>query len=396
MFTLLGHRHRKHQSIKHSSVFIFLMLFVLHASPTFYINSGFLSTLFSETQVGILYTIASLITVIGVLTLRRLLPHFGNYNLFMIAIMSEFFALIGLMTALSPTIVIFSFFLHFASTALIFFNVDIFLESSSCDKETGGTRGSSLSFQNLGFVLGPLAASFFIGVDDYWKVYALSIGILIPTIIFGSRYFGVFADPKYKHVPFLTQARKIIHEKDIFFALLCAFMLRVFFAWMIIYSPLFLHNSIGFSLQATTLIIAIGLIPFILLEYILGRLADTRYGEKEFMSIGFIIMSLACAAFVFAPQIPSFILWVSIIFMTRVGASMVEVMSEIYIFKKIDVTDISTISFFRVLQPSAYVISPIIATVALYFLGDIKYLFIILALYLLFGLRYSLALHDTR
>jgi len=396
MFTLLGHRHRKHQVIKHSSVFIFLLLFVLHISPTFYINSGFLSTFFSATGVSMIYTVASLITIGGVLLVRKLLPKIGNYNLFMLAMFGELFALVGMLTAIHPTVVMFSFFLHFISTAIIFFNLDVFLESSSCDEKTGGTRGTSLTFQNLGFILGPIAASLLIGIDSYWKVYAFSILILIPAIILGARSFGNFGDPKYKRISFFLQTKQIIKEKDIFFALLCAFMLRVFFAWMVIYSPLFLHNTIGFTWQATTLIIGLGLIPFVLLEYWLGKLADNRYGEKEFMSLGFVVMAIACAAFVFAPQIPNFILWVSIIFMTRVGASMVEVMSEIYIFKKIDVTDINTISFFRILQPTAYVISPIIATIALYFLGDIKWLFLVLALYLLYGLRYSLALNDTK
>ena len=59
---------------------------------------------------------------------------------------------------------------------------------------------------------------------------------------------------------------------------------------MIIYTTLYLHDTMKFSWQSIGSIYAFMLLPFVLLSlsYPLGRLSD-KIGEKKILIIGFII-----------------------------------------------------------------------------------------------------------
>ena len=163
---------------------------------------------------------------------------------------------------------------------------------------------------------------------------------------------------------------------------------------MIIYTPIYLNQYIGFNWEKIGIIFTIMLLPYILFELPIGYLADWRFGEKEFLTAGFLITSLSTVAIVFIGS-TNFILWIIILFLTRVGASFIQISSESYFFKQVDDTNVNIISFFRNASPLAYIIAPLIATIFLTFFAY-QYLFLALALIMLFGLRYSLTLHDTK
>ena len=74
---------------------------------------------------------------------------------------------------------------------------------------------------------------------------------------------------------------------------------------------------------------------------------------------------------------------------------MIEVMTESYFFKHMDSGDTNIISAWRRNLPFAFILAPTLAIVILSFF-DYKYLFLILGLIMLYGLRYSLTIKDTR
>jgi hypothetical protein len=80
--------------------------------------------------------------------------------------------------------------------------------------------------------------------------------------------------------------------------------------------------------------------------------------------------------------------------MTRVGASMVEIMNETYFFKKNSDRTPDLIGVFRLTRPFAYLIAPVIASMLLMAL-DYPSLFVVLGILMLYGLRYSLTIKDT-
>src|SRR5690606_1462126 len=100
-----------------------------------------------------------------------------------------------------------------------------------------------------------------------------------------------------------------------------------FFAWMVIYVPVYLSVELGFNWEEIGSILFVALMAYVLLEYAIGYLADNYFGEKEMMALGCIIMSLSVSCFIFLDG-SSVLPWMIAMFMTRVGAAFVETTSE--------------------------------------------------------------------
>ena len=117
------------------------------------------------------------------------------------------------------------------------------------------------------------------------------------------------------------------------------------------------------------------LLPFIIFEIPVGKIADIHFGEKELLSAGFIITAIFTIIISFI-SIKSFILWAIILFATRVGASLIEITTESYFFKHVKGDDADIISFFRINSPLAYIAGPIAAIISLQFL-PFQYIFLV-------------------
>src|SRR3989338_11699608 len=125
------------------------------------------------------------------------------------------------------------------------------------------------------------------------------------------------------------------------------------------------------------------LLPYLLLEYPLGRLADGKVGEKELLGCGFVLMAITVGII---PLIHtgSLIIWTIILFGTRVGAAMIESMSATYFYKKVEARDLNLIALFRDMRPLGYIVGPILAGVVVAKFSMAS-LFLILGGVMLFG-----------
>ncbi len=377
-----------------SIIYLLAFFFTLHMTPATYVTSSFLSQFIKESNVGYLYAIASFVTVIIFLIIRPILKKFGNYKTFLIVLIIESLMLsVLLLPNLNSTIVTTVFIVSFIMHALSFFHLDIFLEHYSSDNDTGIIRSSFLTAQNIAFIIGPLVAGLLLTNQDYWKIFLFGLIFMFPTIFIAVKYMRTFKDPDYKEPDLFRTALNVLKNKNLFSIVNTQALLRVFYAWMIIYTPIFLSNYIGFQISEVAFIIGIALVAFLILEPPLGYIADKVFGEKEALVLGFVIMAISTSAMSFV-DIKNFWLWVFILFMTRVGASMVELMSESYFFKKIDDKNLNMMSLFRMIRPVTYVIFPALASVLLYFI-EIKYLFLILGIFMLYGIKHSLSIKDT-
>jgi len=136
------------------------------------------------------------------------------------------------------------------------------------------------------------------------------------------------------------------------------------------------------------------LIPFVILDYPLGKLSD-KIGEKKMLIIGFFINIIFTLLIPLISE-PRVWIWAIILFGTRVGSATIEAMSEIYFFKKIDAENSEAISFFRNTYSLSFVIAPIIATPILFLIPSFKYLFFILGAIMLVGLLISYRIRDIK
>ena len=377
-------------------VAIYAMEFFLSllVAVNIYINSSFLLTFTTEDFVGIIYSVGSFLTILSVLLATKVLEKYGNYKTILILFVLNTISLVGLAIFKSFSFVIFAFFIHFILSVILFFNLDAFIENYSQNEKTGAIRGTTLTVCNIAFIIGPIIAGFLSVGGAFWKIYIVAAILNLPILLLLILNFKNFKDPQYNKLKFWETAKKVAKNKDVRGIFVADFVLRSFFAWMVIYSVIYLNKYIGFGFDSIGIIMSVMLFAYLFLELPLGILADKKFGEKEILNIGFVILIISTAALSFITG-KNLIVWAGAFFATRVGAAMVEIMTETYFFKKIDRTDTNVLSLFRMMRPFAYMLAPIIATVFLIFF-DIKYIFIAIAAITLIGLKYGLSIKDTQ
>ena len=374
--------------------FLFIALFILHISPATYINTNFLNQFFDFKYVGLIYIIASIATIFIVLGLRDKLRKFGNYKIFTWVLLFEALVLITLILSQSAFVAVISIIGLFITYTITFICLDIFLEKYTFNNDTGKIRGYYLTSINSALIVGPFISSILLINENFKNVYVFMLFLLLPILFLSRELFKNFEDEPYDQIKIITGFKKLKKDQDIYSTVMSSFILQFFYAWMIIYFPIYLVQEIGFSLSEVTLIMSIALIPFVLIQSTAGKLADKKYGEKEMLVIGFIVLSLFTGLISFI-NIPNISIWIAVLFMTRVGASMIEIMTETHIFKRIDGGDINTISVFRILNPTALIAGSFVGSLFLHIVS-FNMLFLILSGITLYGLRYAFAIVDTK
>ena len=217
---------------------------------------------------------------------------------------------------------------------------------------------------------------------------------LIPVLYMLAVRFRHFVDPVYEMFSPKRVWVALQKNNNLFHVSMAQFLMRLFFSWNVVYLPIYLNQTIGFSWPEIGLILFLMLIPYILIEYPAGVIADKYLGEKELLATGFVITVLATIALYFL-ETPTLLLWALVLFVTRMGTALIESMSETYFFKQIDGDDTSILSIFRMLRPMGYMVGPILAA-GLLFVVDISTLWIILAAIMCLGVFHAYALEDTK
>ncbi|MBU1246820.1 MFS transporter [Patescibacteria group bacterium] len=389
----------KHKLILVIYAMVFLTAF--HTAASLYVESSFMNSTVEQlstnkigTLVGLVYATASLITLITLIHISKILRRVGNFRMAVFVVFIEILSLFGLVLAQSPIFLMLVFIVHLIVSSLFIFNLDLFLESSSQDKETGTLRGTFLTSFSVAFVLAPFIAGLLLTNGDFWKLFFVSALVMIPVLLLLYTQFRNHKDPVYDNVPFLKTLKEIKRRKNIYKIMVSSFLLKFFYSWMVIYVPIYLYQEMGIPMsQILGVIIPIMLLPFVFLGIPLGKLADTVLGEKEILTIGFIIMGVSTMSLAYITS-ANLAIWIFLLFLTRIGASCVDTMSETYFYKKIDATDTHLIGCFKTLIPLAYLLGPLVATGFLGFF-EYKFLFIVLGIIMLTGTRHSLTLEDT-
>ena len=369
-------------------------LFAIHSAFIAYIDSSFLASFVGEKYVGLIFTISAILSILALSKASLFLSRLGNYRTTIFLLILEALLLAGLASIKIPLVTIPLFIIHYAILTVLILNFDIFIEHFSDNGNTGSIRGTFLTVINLSWVIAPFIAGSILTNSDFWKIYLLSASAMIPVFAIIFLKFKDVPDNHYNHPPFWETIKKVYRNKSIYKIFSASFLLYFFFRWMIIYTPIYLSHHIGFTWDKIGIIFTIMLLPYVLFELPLGKLADSRFGEKEFLTIGFIIIAISTMTMAFITS-SNFLVWAVILFITRIGGSFIEISSESYFFKQVDDTDTNIISFFRNTKPLAFVVAPLIATIILR-IFPYQYLFLALGVIMLFGLRYSMTLRDTR
>jgi len=382
--------------MKHNRKIIYLagFLFSIPVALTSYINSSFLENYISESYIGIIYIIASIITIFGLLKMPKILNNLGNRFTIFLSCSILFLSLILLSFVNNIFIIIIAFISYFIFTNFIITSLDIFIEDFSKNSPVGKLRGFYLMIINSAWVLAQLISGSIIKKSSFQGIYLFSAFFLFLVSLIFIFFLHNFKDPKYKKISILKTIRSFIHKKHISKIYLINLILKFFFAWMVIYTPIYLYQYIGFEWEEIGIIFGIMLIPFVILDFPLGKLSD-KIGEKKILIFGFLII---IPFVLIIPFIREALLWVwaLILFITRIGAATIEIMSESYFFKIVKEENIDEISFFRNTLPLSYIVAPLIAFPVLILIPSFEYLFFVLGIVLLIGFFITLRLIDVR
>jgi MFS family permease len=360
-------------------MYVLSFIFSLHIAVSAYINSKFLTEIISERYVGILYALASILTLFLLIKSSIILKNFGNRRLVIFFLFINMLALVGLITSINPYIIGASFILFSITNTLSFFCIDIFIEHFGNNKTIGKTRGLYLTTLNVAWVFSPLLASFLIEGGGYKAIYSISflmVSIMTIGLVFLTKDFQ---DKTYRKTPFLETFKYLKTNAQMLSILTINFLLQFFYVWMVIYTPIYLYNYIGFNWHQIGIIFTIMLLPFVLLELPVGMLIDKyNLNKKVLLYIGFSVM--ICSTFLISIiSVPDIVLWAIILFITRVGASIIESTAEIYFFSNVKEEDANLLGLYRDMVPVSYIIAPIIATLV-FIIFPYKYLFVILSI----------------
>jgi MFS family permease len=369
-------------------MYVLSFLFSLHIALSAYVNSTFLIKIISEKYVGILFAIASFATLFLLSKSASILKHFGNRNFILWSLLVNMLSLVGMITSKNAYVIGTSFVALMTTNTLVYLSIDIFIEHYGDPQTIGKTRGLYLTIINLAWMLTPLITALLITKEGgYVAIYILSLfSVIVMTV---GLLFSVknFEDSVYKKIPFIETYRFLKTNHHMASIMIINFLLQFFFAWMIVYTPIYLFKHIGLNWEQIGVIFTIMLSPFVIFGLPIGILIDKYHIKKRtLLYVGFIIMIIS-TSLISTIKTSDIVVWSIILFLTRTGASIIETTSEIYIFTHIKEEETFMLSIFRDMTPLAYIIAPVLATVVFIYL-PFNYLFLVLSVILLAGFYY--------
>lgn len=393
---------RQNSDKKYLRLMAYLAGFFLtvHVAFPSYFNAQFLEQFVGEKWVGMIFALSSLLTIIMIVSLPKITRRFGLSRTILGFSLLDILLVLSLVFSSSAFWAVFLFILYYSFGFAIRFALDLYLEKVSDNRATGDIRGIFLTFINLAWLVSPFLAGSLIESQGFPVIYAISAIALLPLFYIAATQFKEKAHHRLIPEPRLHLAvaklwrGKNERDRNIARILGADFFLNLFYAVMVIYMGYYLEEYIGMTTEEIGKAFTIMLLPFVLFEFPLGRIADKWLGEKEILISGFIIAGVATSLIPWI-GVPTVAVWATLLFITRVGACSVEIMKETYLFKKVDEEDTDILSLSRIMQPISYLVGPMLVFIALPFVG-LRFIFLGLGLITLSGALIAARIKDTK
>ncbi len=371
--------------MKHDRKIIYLagFLFSIPVALVSYINSSFISSFIGERTVGIVYILGSIGSVLSLLFAPDILKKVGAYKFLLSVILLDSFSFFILASTKSVWTIVAMFVLGFSMNTLIIFSLDELLKIFSKNSVTGKIRGIYLMLCNFAWILAQLAYGTVLGGFSFRTIYLL--GFFVMLFFLGISFLGLkrIPEPKYDRVNSLNYMGKFFKNKNLLRAYGINFLLQFFYCWMIIYTPIYLYAHLDFDWKEIGIIFTIMLLPFVFIQLPLGEYSD-KIGERKMLVLGFLIASLATISLFFI-KIHAVWIWALLLFSTRIGAAIIEVMSDVHFFRHINKENDEFISIYRNATPVSYILAPIVAFIVFYFVPSFNFIFLLLGTFMLYG-----------
>ena len=358
-------------------LFVVNFFFSVLSALALFILLPYLSTLMPVAYTGFVVAAGGLAAVIFFPFLPRLVARYGPQKLALILSLVEMIVLFVLAAAPGIFASILLVVVIVAIQPFISYELDLLLEASSDGEgSTGRVRALFLTAWNAGGFLAPLLIGVLLANSDaYGRVFIAAAAALVPCIVlFAARRLpsGKTTHP----APMFNTLACIFSNRDLAAVTVGHIILWFFYVWAPMYGPIYLHNVLGFSWSELGWIFSIMLLPYVLLEYPAGWLADRFIGDKELMLAGFLIAGAALASLSLLTPSSSLLLILCVLVISRSGAALVESTTEGHFFRRVTAKDVNSVSIFRGAWPFAYFVAPLIGS-GILLIGNYQLLFIL-------------------
>lgn len=357
-----------------------------------YILSSYFSELTGNDNVGVFYLVAYTGVLFSLFYLQPLIRVIGKARALYLCLGMAILAS-ALLTQMDVSWLAVGLVLVFiVATNIVWVVLDILLEGYSKDQVSGRIRGLHLTVMNAGLLGAPFLSTLVLERFHYEGVFfILIIGYIFIFLVslIGFRNDNVVFQERLRLRQTLSKMTK---EKNLIRIYFVSFAMEFFYAMMIVYTPLYLL-SLHFSWNDIGIIFTLMLIPFVLLQYPLGVLADKRFGEKELLIGSIVIVFLSTFTLGFL-GVQSLWIWAAVLFLTRIGIAGIEILRDSYFYKQIDGSDMDVIAFFRTARPMANIIGALLSAVLFIFFPLVS-IFFLVSVVLFFSFFITLSLDDT-
>jgi MFS family permease len=366
---------------------IYLLVFLLSIADALagYVQSSYLNQFFSLSNVGLIIGLGAAVAIVVSVWLPKLIAKTSLYATGLsLTVLNAGCSLILALTK-NPGLVVIFFLVRYLGFLWLLVVLDIFLEKISANKITGFIRSIYLTFINLAWLASPLLMGQLVGLNNYSQIYWA--GALIMALFFivlsteKNKLKNVQTDKTHRRLDFLASLKRLTASYDLLAVFISVMVLNIFYALAVLYIPIYLNRDLGFSWPIIGIIFTVMLVPFVLLQFPAGVLADKFFGEKEMMMAGNVMMAASLVS-IFLAFSREVVFWASLLFLSRVGAALTESMQEIYFYKKVSGRDVGLINLFRQARSVGWLAGALLAFVVLKFM-TIPTLFLIVAVILI-------------
>lgn len=351
-----------------SSIHFFLIVYVI---------TPYLATFLPAEQTGLVVSAGAVATLIAFPTMPKLASRYGAKR----SVIGVAFVLgIALFVLASqPSFWVAALALAFicATTPFVQYFLDLLLEATNAsEQETGRVRTAFITAANVALILSPLIIGFLLGEGDaYWRVFLVG-GISLAPFIALFLIEELPESSAREHQKLMDTCRCMIADLDLRAAAFGNLVLQLFYHLAPLYIPLYLHEVLGMPWSELGWIFMVMLLPFVLLEYPAGYIADRWLGDKELLITGFIIIGVSFGALAFVTSTTPLALLLTALIGTRVGAALVEAMVEGHFFRRVSADDANTVTLYRMSRPVSALIAPLVASIILFMTGSYMVFFL--------------------
>ena len=249
--------------------------------------------------------------------------------------------------------------------------LSLYIRDTAKAHKIGLAEGRYYLYSNIGWLIGPIIGGYLGQLVSRNAVFVFSALLyLISFIIFQHQHFK--QHPLIHHVKEKQTITELFSNIKDFFKIkelwkVYAITLGLNYWWAIscIYIPLYVISN-GFSDNVVGWVIAGGILPLVLFEKLIGKLAD-KHGLRIYLAIGFLIIALITVFFNIISFVPIVLILMAIV---NIGAALIEPLQETYLSKIIKKKDEERFfGVYNTADPLANIIGPLIASVFVLFWG---------------------------